>query len=171
MPEKKPIELFKKDIFPDLTFEEWLELLAGQLGEKTILFNPTIVGGNFLGTTTIEGLVYVTYTFYDHIVDAGTGQGHPATIAVDRACTIREVYAHVETAPGAGKTLTVDINKNGTTIFTTQGNRPSITETGTTDVSGTPDVVTLAKNDLLTMDVDTDDGVASKLSVYVRCQE
>jgi hypothetical protein len=74
--------------------------------------------------------------------------------AVATACTITEVYLMVGTAPGSGKTFTCDVNKNGTTIFTTQANRPSIADTATEDTSGTPDVTALAKNDKLTVDVD-----------------
>jgi hypothetical protein len=74
--------------------------------------------------------------------------------AVATALTITEVYLMVGTAPGSSKTFTVDVNKNGTTIFTTQENRPSITDTNTEDTSGTPDVTALAKNDKLTVDVD-----------------
>jgi len=70
------------------------------------------------------------------------------------AGTIGEVYLMVGTAPGADKTFTVDVNKGGTTIFTTQANRPSIAGTDTEDTSGTPDVTTFVKNDKFTIDVD-----------------
>lgn len=70
------------------------------------------------------------------------------------AGTIEEVYLMAKTAPGTDKTLTVDVNKDGTTIFTTQGNRPSISGTDKTGTSGTPDVTAFAKNDLFTIDVD-----------------
>lgn len=113
----------------------------------------------------------LTYTFYEDIVASGTGKGIPKTIVADRDCTILEVYIKVETAPGGSDTITVDVNKGGTTIFTTQGNRPSITGSGTTDTSGTPDIVSLAKNDEITMDIDTAEGSVAKLSVYVRCRK
>lgn len=70
------------------------------------------------------------------------------------AGTIEEVYIMAKTAPGTDKTLTVDVNKAGTTIFSTQENRPSLTGTNKTATSGTPDVTTFAKNDLFTIDVD-----------------
>jgi len=87
----------------------------------------------------------------------------PETIGSDKAYfpfaafmsgTIDEVYLMVGTAPGTDKTFTCDVNKNGTTIFTTQGNRPSIVGTATEDTSGTPDVTTFVKNDKFTVDVD-----------------
>jgi hypothetical protein len=49
----------------------------------------------------------------------------------------------------------VDINKNGVTIFTTQGNRPTIAIAGTTSGKVTNmDVTTIADGDSLTVDVD-----------------
>ena len=70
------------------------------------------------------------------------------------AGTIDEVYIMAKTAPGTDKTLTVDVNKGGTTIFTTQANRPSLVDTATEDTSGTPDVTSFSKNDKFTVDVD-----------------
>jgi len=70
------------------------------------------------------------------------------------AGTIEEVYIMAKTAPGADKTLTVDVNIGGTTIFTSQGNRPSLADTATEAMSGAPEVNTFAKNDLFTVDVD-----------------
>lgn len=110
----------------------------------------------------------VTFTFYAHTFTAAVKQGIPITIVIDRNCTILNVYCHVETAPGAGKTTTIDVNKGGTTLFTTQSDRPSITGTDKT-ANGVPDITALVTNDQLTMDVDVNDGVAVKLSVYVRC--
>lgn len=67
-------------------------------------------------------------------------------------CTILSVRASVGTAPtGAG--LIVDINKNGTTIFTTQSNRPTIAP-GTNTDNSVPDVTTLLAGDYLTIDID-----------------
>jgi hypothetical protein len=81
--------------------------------------------------------------------DKGYFHFAPAT-----ALTITEVYLMVGTAPGATKDFTVDVHKNGTTIFTTQGGRPIIEDTATADTSSTPDVTALAKNDVITVDVD-----------------
>lgn len=67
--------------------------------------------------------------------------------------TIDKVFIHVSTAP-TGAALIVDVHKNGTTIFTDQGKRPSIAASGLYDESDTPDVTALAKNDILTVDVD-----------------
>ncbi len=67
--------------------------------------------------------------------------------------TIAGVRASVGTAP-TGASLIVDVNKNGTTIFTTQSNRPEIAISGFTDLSGTIEVNSLASGEYLTVDVD-----------------
>jgi len=120
-----------------------------------------------LGTETIEK---VTYTFYAHTITAGTGQGIPGTIVIDRACAIQSVYLHLEVGPGVAKTLTIDVHKNGTTIFGNQANRPSITGVDVIATSGSPSITTLNENDELTMDIDENSGSPANLSVYVRCR-
>ncbi len=68
--------------------------------------------------------------------------------------TLVNVAAFVGTAP-TGATILVDVHKNGTTIFTTQSNRPTIATSGFHDVSGTPDVTGLTGDtDYLTFDID-----------------
>lgn len=75
-------------------------------------------------------------------------------IYVEEACVIESVRASVGTAP-TGATLIVDVNKNGTTIFTTQSRRPAIAISGFTAVpSGAIEVTALAAGDYLTVDVD-----------------
>lgn len=75
------------------------------------------------------------------------------TLLAPCALTIQKVKVVVKTAP-TGSTIIVDVNKAGTTIFTTQANRPEIPIGGTTDDSGTPDVTALAEGDKLTIDID-----------------
>ena len=75
------------------------------------------------------------------------------SIIVPTSLTIIKVKTYVKTAP-TGATLIVDVNKGGTTIFTTQGNRPTIAISGNSDDSGTPDVTSLSEDDVLTVDVD-----------------
>ena len=67
--------------------------------------------------------------------------------------TIILVKVYADTAP-TGATLIVDVNKNGTTIFTTQANRPTIADGGNADDSGTPDVTAAAAGDRLSYDID-----------------
>jgi hypothetical protein len=86
-------------------------------------------------------------------VSAGAG-GLRIPNATGSALTIRAVQASVGTAP-TGASLIVDVNKNGTTIFTTQANRPTIAAAGNTSGKVTNmDVTSLADGDYLTVDVD-----------------
>ena len=82
-----------------------------------------------------------------------TGTDKAPTILAPCTLTIVKVKVVVKTAP-TGAALIVDVNKNGTTIFTTQGGRPSIAIGGTTDDSDTPDVTALGETDKLTVDID-----------------
>lgn len=67
--------------------------------------------------------------------------------------TIGTVRASVGTAP-AGASIIVDVRKNGTTIFTTTGNRPTITAGSQyATAGGAPDTPTLANGDYWTVDI------------------
>jgi hypothetical protein len=66
--------------------------------------------------------------------------------------TISKVRATVGTAP-TGSALTVDVNKGGTTIFTTQANRPSIAAASNT-ITAIPDITTWENGTYLTADAD-----------------
>lgn len=66
--------------------------------------------------------------------------------------TISTVRASVGTAP-TGASLIVDVNLNGTTIFTTQSARPTITASSFT-ATGTPAVTAWTNGTYLTVDVD-----------------
>lgn len=96
----------------------------------------------------------------------------PLRIYVPGTMTIDKVYIAVNTAP-TGANIIVDVNKNGTTIFTTQGNRPEIAASAYTDESGAPDVTALALNDYLTFDIDQIGSTiaGADLTVHVRCKQ
>lgn len=106
------------------------------------------------------------------ITDAGTGTIYKATreltwtvagtlstgIGVDRrrlpeTAFIIDAATAVDTAP-TDATLIVDFHLNGTTIFTTQGNRPTIAISGNDSGLAIPDVTAGAAAQYLTMDID-----------------
>lgn len=64
------------------------------------------------------------------------------------------IRAMIETAP-TGAPIVLDINKNGVTIFTTQGNRPTIA-IGANDSGEVTnmDLTAIVKGDYLTLDID-----------------
>lgn len=68
--------------------------------------------------------------------------------------TIVGVWAAAGVVPTDAAIL-VDVHKGGTTIFTTQGNRPTVPDGGNGGaISATPDVTSLADGDYLTVDID-----------------
>ncbi len=67
--------------------------------------------------------------------------------------TISKVFLAVNTAP-TGAAIIVDIHKNGTTIFTTQSNRPQIAADANTGYTTTIEVSTWADGAYLTMHID-----------------
>lgn len=69
------------------------------------------------------------------------------------ALTITEVRASVGTSP-TGASVVIDVNKNGTTIFTTQSNRPTIAAGNNTDLADAINVSSVAAGDYLTVDID-----------------
>ena len=81
-----------------------------------------------------------------------TVQVFPLRLYAAQAFTITSIRASVGTAP-TGSSLIVDVNKNGTTLFTTQSARPTIAA-GTNTATTVPAVTSVAAGDYLTVDVD-----------------
>lgn len=75
-------------------------------------------------------------------------------LPVDGTYTIVGTRLMVGTAP-TGAAIIVDVNKNGSTIYTTQANRPTIAAGANAGGPGSaPDVTSLAAGDYLTVDID-----------------
>lgn len=90
-----------------------------------------------------------------HFFSAGaqtTGTKKSAAI-VGVAGNISDVRAYLDTAP-TGSTFIVDVNKNGTTIFTSQAARPTIAISGNASTTTAPAVTAVAAGDRLSYDVD-----------------
>ena len=95
------------------------------------------------------------------------------------AMTIQHTRLAVGTAPTgtsgtpiAGQALVVNVVKNGTTIYTTQANRPTIADGANAETAITaPDVTALAAGDYLTVNVDYVGSTAAgaDLSVIIYC--
>jgi hypothetical protein len=66
---------------------------------------------------------------------------------------IKDIRAHLNTAP-AGQAFIIDVNKNGTTVFTTQANRPTIAAGANDSTTYLPDVVDVKAGDKLSLDID-----------------
>lgn len=104
------------------------------------------------GAAGDDGVTEYNYTFSKSgalTVATGNMRG-----PVPYAGTIIAVLVMVNTAP-TGATLIVDVHKNGTTIFTTQGNRPTVAISAfSSGVVTNMNVTALAVGDYLTVDVD-----------------
>lgn len=116
------------------------------------------------GTTSINDYIAVFSRSGDATITAGTMRWRFPV-----AATIVGASAAIGTAP-TGSSLIIDVNKNGTTIYTTQGNRPTISA-GTNSASETsPNVTSMAIGDYLTVDIDQIGSTVagSDLTVFVR---
>ena len=99
-------------------------------------------GGNLSGniTFTVDGAL-ATYTGIRKFVLPYAGTIHSVYITVDEN--------------GTANTTILDVNLNGTTIFTTQANRPDIAHDDADNIgSGTPDVTSFNAGDVLEFDID-----------------
>ena len=77
----------------------------------------------------------------------------PHTVAAGKI-VIESCDLVLDAAIGVGKTITVDVNKGGSTVFTTQGNRPSIVGATYQSLGDVPDITTVSADDDFTIDVD-----------------
>lgn len=106
-------------------------------------------------TTRAPGVQQFTYQVQVFTVpgtlSVGTGK---AKFYIPGAITLGNVRASVGTAP-TGADITIDVNKNGTTVFTTQTNRPKIYAGQTLVSTSTPNITEFAAGDYITVDVDS----------------
>lgn len=100
-----------------------------------------------VGTKTAQAPLTVLVT------GALTAAANKARLTAPVAGTIVGIYISAVTAP-VGAAVLVDVNKAGTTLFTTQGNRPTIADGANDSVVAVPDVTAIAAGDVLTVDVD-----------------
>ena len=104
------------------------------------------------GTTVQLGSGTVTPTFsYTGTLATYTGD-YRWYNDTGRSLSITSARASVGSAP-TGSSIIVDVLKNGSTIFTTTSNRPTIAATGNTGLSGAPDVTTIANGEYLTINI------------------
>lgn len=108
----------------------------------------------FLSDITIKGLDPLEDVMPFARAGALTASTGAAPFRWPFAVVILGISAIVGTAP-TGANILLDVNKNGTTIFTTQGNRPAIVAGATATASeAVPDVTTVALGDVYKIDVD-----------------
>lgn len=143
--------------------------LAGGAGIAYLDNDQTFTGSNtFDGDVTFNGSVSMAHaeTLATRIQHRWVANGpFKVDTSVDGGWTpptagrILYIWLHRTTAGASGSTI-VDIHLNGTTIYTTQANRPTIAfNDGDNKVLATaPDVTTFAAGDILTLDIDQAEG-------------
>jgi len=82
-----------------------------------------------------------------------TGAEKTGRIYIPFAGTIKKALIYSKTGP-TGSGIIVDINKNGTTIWSTQGNRVTIADAANSGTQTSFDVTTFADGDYFTFDID-----------------
>lgn len=126
-----------------------LELPAGSTRDLTTYQPVPDANGTFYISST--DTVAVPYSKAGVLaVGAGTFRFHNP---MDKPMAIKSVRASVTTPP-TGAAVIVDVNVNGTTIYGTQANRPSIAAGTDYAEGGLPSVGTLPTDGYLTVDVD-----------------
>jgi hypothetical protein len=119
-------------------------------------------GGKVVGVKSAEdGLEFISggggsaYAVFVFTVpgDAAPGSNVAPSLVVPYSCTILKAYAYARTAP-TGAALIFDVNKNATTIWTTQGNRLQIAAGSNSGTQTNFDVMGLVEGDRLDLDVD-----------------
>ena len=141
-------------------------------------------GGTLVGKSAAEilaeagglsGSVQVlekTVTFPDTVAQGDiSGAG---AVRFDRAGTLLYVSVSTDVAPVTASVI-VDANKNGTTIFSTQANRPTVATASTYNRSTTPNTTAVAQGDRLQFEFDqlnaSDEGNLGQVYVTVAWTE
>lgn len=106
------------------------------------------------------------YTFAVPGAITGTYTGK-SRIYLEGSYAVDTIRAAVGTASTSGA-VTVDVNKNGTTLYTTQTARPIIAQGAFSANGNSPAVTTFVAGDYLTVDIDTFGASATDLTVTVR---
>jgi hypothetical protein len=110
--------------------------------------NSTAVTSGGTAVLTASTAAFTFSKVGDLVAAAGKGR-----LKVPMAVTIVDVIATCNTAP-VGAAALFDVHKGGTTIFTTQGNRPTVAAGAQDGAAATPDVTAVAAGDVLTVDID-----------------
>jgi hypothetical protein len=150
-------------------------------GAALIGFSPGSPAGVYSVQTAIESIYnmpsvggngFMWHSFVWSVEGALSQASLPLEWSVPGPMTIDHVYLRCKDTPSGGSII-VDVNKNGSTIFATQSNRPKIVPGDKAGASGTPDTTSVTTNDYLTADVD-DIGstfAGTNLTIHVRCKQ
>ncbi len=137
---------------PIFAFDEGILLTSGITSLDWV--GPTITATTIGNDVTVTVTPDPKVTIYTSEGDLTAGAGSLRMYnKFGRAINLTSVFITVDTAP-TGSSIIVDVHLDGTTIFTTQSNRPEIAVTEFTDTSGAPELTNWAVDSFLQMDID-----------------
>jgi len=119
---------------------------TGNIGPVGATGSQGVTGST--GSQGPAGPVYQLFTV-PSLLNVGTGQSR---FYIPQSLTITNIRASVGMSP-SGSSIIVDVYKNGSTIFTTVGNRPTISVGSFLDNSSIPNSTSLVSGDYLTIGI------------------
>jgi hypothetical protein len=128
---------------------------------KHLRVNVTETGVEYVDMTATTKRILVWGAGYPAV-----GTKVSATYTLPWAGTITKAYANVVTAP-SGAAILIDINRNGTTIWSTQSNRLTIADGATSGTQTSFNTTAVFENDVITMDIDQIGSSASGVRLTV----
>ena len=127
-----------------------------------------------LGGLAQKGSLLIKHDVYMSIGSTAVQGDFGPIWQAPRAGNVINYAIQVDNAPTTGA-VTLDMNKNGTTIMTTQANRASIPIGSLRNTSGTPNVVPFVAGDLFQPQIDvlttTDDGAIGIITIRFTWEE
>ena len=123
------------------------------------------------GAESVLGSAAQTKAMSFYIDGTLTVETQAMSVIAPCALTVTEIRVAVDTAP-TGAALIIDVNKNGTTMYTTQANRPTIADVGTSATATDPDVTSIAVGDKISIDIDQIGSTVAgeNLAVIIICE-
>jgi hypothetical protein len=116
--------------------------------------SPYLTSATAASTYATQSSVTRTYTFALGIGgNVSTGTSVTNQLIIEKTGTISKAWINAKTAP-TGADLIVDINLNGSTIWSTQTNRLKLAANATTGSQTSFNTVAVTAGDILTIDVD-----------------
>ncbi len=140
-------------------FDTLYSLVNGNIDNDNIKTAAGISASKISFSTTVWNRGVLSLATSD--ISTGTSKDEftvPQTIPAGK-WVVESVEVEVDTAPTSGKTLTIDLNKAGTTMLSAP---ISIADSAIVSTGNTPSVTALSAGDRITIDIDTaTSGIAS----------